>query len=156
PQNAKAKQVNLANRNIRAKLNLPPKAPMNIAFSAAESSYAESLSPYAEMIKQQAAVETLEIGVELSKPGQAASEVLPGAQVYAPLAGLMDVEVERKRIEKDLDKKSDAAEKLNLKLHNLDFTSKAPKEVVEREFARRDELARQIKELTELRDSLSS
>ncbi len=108
------------------------------------------------MIIAQAGLESLEIGVELPKPHQAASEVLPGAQVYAPLASLMNVEVERNRIEKDLSKKSQVLNNLNLKLHNYEFLDKAPPEVVEREKERRDELTRQIKELTELRDSLAN
>ncbi|MCC8165719.1 MAG: valine--tRNA ligase [Planctomycetes bacterium] len=142
-------------RNIRAKFNLPPKSPLTISVSAADQDYANSITPLADIIKAQAVLEGLELGVDLAKPQQAASEVLPGAQVYAPLASLMNVDVERKRIEKELASKSKAMDSLNLKLHNYDFLQKAPPEVVEREKARRGELARQIKELNELKDSLT-
>ncbi len=142
-------------RNIRAKFNLPPKSPLTISVSAADQDYANSITPLADIIKAQAVLEGLELGVDLPKPQQAASEVLPGAQVYAPLASLMNVDVERKRIEKELASKSKAMDSLNLKLHNYDFLQKAPPEVVEREKARRGELARQIKELNELKDSLT-
>ncbi len=142
-------------RNIRAKFNLPPKSPLAVSVSAADQDYANSITPLADIIRAQAVLEGLELGVDLPKPQQAASEVLPGAQVYAPLASLMNVDVERKRIEKELASKSKAMDSLNLKLHNYDFLQKAPPEVVEREKARRGELARQIKELNELKDSLT-
>ncbi len=153
---ARAMDAIRAVRNIRAKFNLPPKAPLPVSVSAADDEYAASLEPLRDMITAQAGLESLDIGVNLPKPHQAASEVLPGAQVYIPLASLMNVEVERKRIEKDLEKKSQVLDNLNLKLHNYEFLDKAPPEVVEREKARRDELTRQIKELTELRDSLAN
>ncbi len=153
---ARAMDVIRSIRNIRAKFNLPPKAPLPVSVSTVDSEYAESLAPLHEMIVVQAGLERLDIGVELPKPHQAASEVLPGAQVYAPLASLMNVEVERNRIEKDLAKKSQGLNTLNLKLHNFEFLDKAPKDVVEREKARLEELSRQIRELTELRDSLSN
>ncbi|MCD7897255.1 MAG: valine--tRNA ligase [Planctomycetaceae bacterium] len=143
-------------RNIRAKFNLPPKSPLSVSVSAADQDYADSIVPLTDIIRAQAVLEGLELGVDLPKPQQAASEVLPGAQVYAPLASLMNVDVERKRIEKELANKSKAMDSLNLKLHNYDFLQKAPPEVVEREKARRGELARQIKELNELKDSLTS
>ncbi len=153
---SRAMDVIRAIRNIRAKFNLPPRSTLNVSVSAADGEYASSLSPLTATIKSQAGVETLEVGVNLPKPQQAASEVLPGAQVYAPLAELMNVEVEKKRIEKELANKSGALNTLNLKLHNHDFLLKAPADVVEREKERRVELTRQIKELTELKESLSS
>ncbi|MDR1745253.1 MAG: class I tRNA ligase family protein, partial [Planctomycetota bacterium] len=153
---SRAMDVIRAIRNIRAKFNLPPKSTLNVSVSAADEEYAASLSPLTDIITSQAGLDTLEIGVNLPKPQQAAAEVMPGAQVYAPLAELMNVEVEKKRIEKELANKSGALNTLNLKLHNHDFLLKAPADVVEKEKARRAELTRQIKELTELRESLSS
>ena len=153
---ARAMDVIRAIRNIRAKFNLPPKSKLNVSVSVVDGGHADSLYPLMATIKAQAGLDTLDIGVNLPKPPQAASEVLPGAQVYAPLAELMNVEVEKKRIDKELASKTQALTALNLKLHNHDFLQKAPEDVVAREKARREEYARQIKELTELKESLSS
>lgn len=151
----RAMDVIRAIRNIRAKFNIPPKATLSAVVSAGDPGHADSLSPLADMIKSQAGVEALDIGVDLPKPAQAAAEIMAGMRVYAPLAGLMNVEVEQKRIERDLAKKMDSLRNLNRKLCNFEFVSKAPGEVVAREEARKGELARQIRELTELRDSLT-
>ncbi len=151
-----AMDVIRAIRNIRAKFNLPPKSSLAVTVSAASQEFADSLVPLEDMIRDQAKLDGLVIGVNLEKPQQAAAEVMACMQIYAPLAALMDVDVEKKRIDKELEKKIQAITGLNRKLSNLDFVSKAPKEVVEREQARKEELTRQIKELTELRDSLAN
>ncbi len=153
---SRAMDVIRAIRNIRAKFNLPPKTRLSVTVSAADQAHADSIVPLEEFIKSQAGLDAVEIGVDLAKPQQAAAEVLPGAQVYAPLASLMNVDVEKKRIEKELANKTAALNSLNLKLHNHEFLEKAPPAVVEGETARRAELDRQIRELRELQESLSS
>ncbi|MDR1535276.1 MAG: valine--tRNA ligase [Planctomycetota bacterium] len=152
----RAMNIVRAVRNIRAKFNLPPKLRLAVLVSAAKADYLESVVPLGMMIRDQAGVESLDFGVNLEKPRQTATEIIDGAQVYAPLSGLMNVEVERLRIEKELSKRLRGRDDLNRKLHNLEFLGKAPAEVVEREKARLGELMRQAGELTELRDSLES
>ncbi|MDR1611464.1 MAG: valine--tRNA ligase [Planctomycetota bacterium] len=143
-------------RNIRAKFNLSPKARLAVTVSAAEAGIRDALLPLVDMIKAQAGAESLDLGIDLGKPAQSAAEVMTGLQVYLPLAGLMDVDLERKRIEKEFDRKRDTLVRLNEKLRNHEFTSKAPPEVVRREEERKAELARQMGELEALRDSLAN
>ncbi|MDR0362793.1 MAG: valine--tRNA ligase [Planctomycetota bacterium] len=151
-----AMNVIRAVRNVRAKFNLPPKAPLAVTVSAADDAIRDALLPLADMVRAQAGAGSLDIGVGVRKPPQSAAEVMTGLQVYLPLAGLMNVEVERKRIGKELGKKRDALARLNEKLCNYEFTSKAPPEVVKREEDRKVELARQMGELEALRDSLAN
>ena len=47
--------------------------------------------------------EKLEIGTDVSKPDESATQVLTGVEVYVPLSGLMDLAAERKRLEKERD-----------------------------------------------------
>ncbi|MDR3210621.1 MAG: valine--tRNA ligase [Planctomycetota bacterium] len=143
-------------RAIRAKFNLPPKSRLSVTVSTASRDYAESLEHLAGIITALAGLEDMLIGVNTPKPSQAASGVMDGMQVYVPLAALMDVEVEKIRITKDLAKKEDAITALNRKLSNFEFLSKAPQNIQDREIARKDEINRQIQELKELRDSLNN
>ena len=151
---ARAMDVIRAVRNIRAKFNLPPKAGLAATVNSSGSDHLEKLGPLAAMIRAQAGIDDLEMGVGLAKPPQSAAEVIPEAQIYVPLAGLMDVELESRRIEKELAKKLAGRDGLNVKLHNHEFLERAPAEVVEREKARLEEYSRQIRELAELRDSI--
>ena len=52
---------------------------------------------------------------------------------YLPLEGLVDLEKERKRLEKERDQVSGRLKGVRAKLANDNFTSRAPAEVVERE-----------------------
>jgi valyl-tRNA synthetase len=66
-------------------------------------------------------------------PAGCARLVAGGAQVLIPLAGVLDLEVERGRLKKRIREIETAAAKSEAKLSGEGFVSKAPLEVVERE-----------------------
>ncbi|MBU0641381.1 MAG: valine--tRNA ligase [Planctomycetes bacterium] len=88
----------------------------------------------------------LEIGSDVAKPPESASAVFPGIEVFVPLAGLADLGIERKRLRKECDELAGHMKRLEGKLTNEGFVSKAPADVVERERAR----------LVELKDKLAA
>jgi valyl-tRNA synthetase len=81
------------------------------------------------------------------------SLVTADAKLYIPLAELVDVEAERKRLEKALDKKEKYLISIEKKLSNEKFTSKAPEAVIQRE---RDNLAKAEREVAQLKESLAA
>ncbi|MBQ9497619.1 MAG: valine--tRNA ligase, partial [Selenomonadaceae bacterium] len=72
------------------------------------------------------------------KPAHAMSGVIDGAEIYLPLAGLIDTEKEIARLTKELEKIRKGAASTAGKLNNERFVSKAPAEVVQ---AERDKLS---------------
>jgi valyl-tRNA synthetase len=78
-----------------------------------------------------ASVELLETQAE--KPSQAASAVLEGVEIYLPLKGLMDLDKEVARLEKEISLATLEKQSLELKLNNSGFTGKAPAQVVAKE-----------------------
>jgi len=62
-------------------------------------------------------------------------KVLPlaGTTVVIPLASMFDLEAEKKRICKEIEKTSAEASRLETRLKDESFLSKAPKAVVEKE-----------------------
>ncbi|MBN2714177.1 MAG: class I tRNA ligase family protein, partial [Planctomycetes bacterium] len=141
-------------RNVRAKFNIGHKADVDAFISVVDENYAAQLNEQVDLIRSQAGAGEITIGVGLEKPHQAAAEVMEGAQLFVPLSGLMDVEVERTRIAKELEKKEKGVKGIRGKLQNQQFMAKAPQDVVEREQERLEELTRQIQELKELETSL--
>jgi valyl-tRNA synthetase len=73
------------------------------------------------------------------------------ARMYIPLTGLVDIEKERERINKELIKVREDIERIKLKLQNEQFTSKAPEHVIN---AERDKLQKSHALLNKLIDSL--
>ena len=121
-------------RNIRAEMNIAPGKKAEIMLMAPDEAMRELLVQGAALIRHLAGGSTVEIvpGVE-KKPPQAASAVLPGIEVYLPLKGLLDLDKEIARLEKELAQTQQEQERLESKLSNPGFTGKAPAEVVARE-----------------------
>jgi len=74
-------------------------------------------------------------------------------QGFIPLADLIDVDAERIRLERSIDKIRQDLSATETKLSNDDFRAKAPAAVVEKEATKRDELLRRLdKLLTQLEE----
>ncbi|MFQ5807181.1 MAG: hypothetical protein ACE5I3_12100, partial [Phycisphaerae bacterium] len=101
---------------------------------------AESLRQRAAMIHRLGQCDAIEIGPDVSKPPESASKVLSGIEVYVPLRGLADLEMERERLRKERDELAGHVQRVESKLANEGFVTKAPPAVVERERARLAEL----------------
>ena len=75
----------------------------------------------------------------LSKPEKAATTFAPGVEAYMPLAGLIDIDVEIKRLQKEKANLNKELQIIEKKLSNEGFLKKAPLEVVEKEKTRKEE-----------------
>jgi valyl-tRNA synthetase len=90
-----------------------------------------------EYIKKLALVENITIGDNLEKPHASASAVFKNLEIYVPLEGIIDLDIERKRMDKELKRLEGLLTGLDKKLSNENFISNAPAEVVEKEKAKR-------------------
>jgi len=72
--------------------------------------------------------------------------------VVIPLAGIIDLEAERARLDKDRAKALGEAQKVQRKLENADFVRRAPPEVVEES---RDRLASFEQEIARLEAAIA-
>jgi len=98
--------------------------------------------------------EHLEIVADLeAKPQQALALVIGGVEVYLPWAGMIDLEAERARLRKELEKVKEQLTRSERTLGNPNFLNKAPAEVVEKERAR---LAALQEQAAKLRERLST
>ena len=73
------------------------------------------------------------MGVGQSKPKASASVVVGRHEVYIPLAGMIDLNVEQERLEKSIAQTENYLTSVERKLQNEQFVSKAPQHVVEGE-----------------------
>lgn len=123
-------------RNIRAEVNTPMSKKVPLYLSAKDEGIATVLEENKAYIEKFCNPETLEIGVGIEAPGQTMSAVVSGAELFIPLLGLINVEEEIARLEKELEKWAKEVKLVSGKLSNEKFVSKAPQNLVEAERAK--------------------
>ena len=79
----------------------------------------------------------------------------PIGKMYMPLEGLVDIEAEKKRINKEIDKAEKDLKQIRGKLSNPKFTERAPAEVVQENLDRKDGLRKKVEQLNEMLQNLS-
>ena len=77
-----------------------------------------------------------------------------GIGVFLPLAGMVDLEEERRRIEKDLAQAEKELQRAQNKLANEGFVSKAPEEVVAKEREKEVNLRATVERLQKLLEEM--
>jgi len=87
------------------------------------------------------------------KPHQALALLLEDIEAYLPLAGMVDLEAERRRLNKEADQCRREIRRLESRLTNQQFLTKAPAEVVERE---REKLASHKDRLARIEERLAA
>ncbi len=122
-------------RNARIEMNVPPsrKAKTYIYATEAAEAFKEG-KVYFE--KLASASEVIILNSREEAPENIVSVVSKGAEIYMPLLELVDVEKELERLNKEKAKLQGEIERVEKKLANERFVSKAPAEVVEEEKAK--------------------
>ena len=82
------------------------------------------------------------------------SQVTEIAHIFIPLGELVNIEEERARLTKELERVVGEIARADGKLANKNFTSKAPKKLVEDEYAKRDKYLEMKKKIEEQLGSL--
>ena len=141
-------------RNMRAEVNAAPghKAPATVLV---DEDLKAVFSSHASYIQQLGTVDNLTIGgMDDAAPENAMAAVVNGAKVYLPLKGLIDVDKELARLQKELDGAEKEAKRAAGKLSNQNFLAKAPAEVVEKEKTKQAEVLARIDGLKERMETL--
>ena len=99
--------------------------------------------------------ESVTIDPDYSPDGPTPSTVGQGAQIYLPLAGIVDVEAEIGRLNKQAEVLEKGLKGLDAKLSNEKFVANAKPEIVARERERRVELRQKYDQVQEVLKSLA-
>src|SRR3989339_4140 len=106
------------------------------------------------IISRMANLGELEILKSGSKLKNALMSVVEDVEIFLPLEGLMDIDKERKRMQKEITEMKNNIDFIEKKLANDGFVNKAPKEVVAKERARREDLIARLEKLRKQLESL--
>jgi valyl-tRNA synthetase len=119
-------------RNIRAEMNIPPgkTAPL---FIRSEKKYIQLFKKYIPYFTSLAKVDSMsEYSIDLKK-SVSASAVIHGIELFIPLEKLIDLNKERARLEKEIQRLENLTLSFHKKLNNENFRKKAPEKIVQAE-----------------------
>jgi valyl-tRNA synthetase len=140
-------------RNIRSEYGVQPAQPLRLRVAGGSAALREALEGSRRVLSDLARVEP--IGGD-REPGEVGASVVlrSGAELFVPLADVIDLERERERLRQELTRVGGLFDGTRKRLENESFVSRAPAEVVERERdklrnleGQRDKLARTLRSL---------
>ena len=157
PQEEKAMELIMdairAVRTRRAEMNVPPSKKAHLTVATQEQAVFEAGIPFLKRLASASEVEVVPAAEARQEAGQVviATHV---AQISIPLGELVDLEKEKARVQKELEKNRKMLSGLEGKLQNPGFVSKAPANVVEAERERAEKLRALIEKLEEQLQSM--
>ena len=116
-------------RALRSEMNVPASARIEMIVNGADAAQKAWLDRHGEAIGRLARLETLT--VDAAVPAGSAQLVLGAVTAVLPLANVIDLEQEKQRLSKQIDKLAGEIRKIEGKLGNASFLSRAPEHVVE-------------------------
>ncbi len=143
------KQFILGIRQIRGEMDISPGKALVVILQGASESDLRRAATEENLLRRVGRVEsvsTLDAGEE---PPAAATALLGDMRLLVPMKGLIDIDAERTRLTKQLDKVKAELERSNNKLGNKNFVNNAPPDVVTQERERIAEFERTIAQLIE-------
>ncbi|WP_028465145.1 valine--tRNA ligase [Nisaea denitrificans] len=142
-------------RSIRSEMNVPAAAKIDLLLKDMSAQTVERLERNRDVIIRLARLENISATDDI--PTGAVQGVIDEAMIILPIADVVDLAQERVRLEKDLGKLNGEIMKLDKKLSNESFISRAPAEVVEEnrerladEKTKRDKLAAALERIAAL------
>jgi valyl-tRNA synthetase len=132
-------------RSVRSEMNVPGGAKIPLVLVGAGKAARARAGKYEETIKRLARIEA--ISFAKAAPKGAAQIVLADATAALPLAGVIDMDAERARLEREIAREQAEIAKVDAKLGNADFVAKAPPEVVEENRERKAAFEATVKKL---------
>ena len=114
-------------RNVRGEFRIPPKQKIRVILRG-DGDKIKLIKDEFEWISFLAGIEEIKEG---EREPLSASVVLHGVEAYVPLKDIIDVERERKRVEKEKEQVEHKIKSLRARLSNAEFLEKAPVKVVE-------------------------
>jgi valyl-tRNA synthetase len=124
-------------RSVRSEMNVPASAMAPVSVSGASEATRARLATHDVVLRRLARIESVGIGAD---PLKGAVLLHVGEATYSlPLGGIIDLNAERARLSKELDRVAKEIAKIDAKLSNAQFLAKAPAEVVDEQMERRAE-----------------
>lgn len=126
----------IAVRNIRSEANAPMSTEIDLLIKTDDAAIKAIFESNADYINRFAHPKSLTISADIEAPALAMSQVISGAEIYVPLAELIDINEEINRLASEAKKFAGEVKRAQGKLGNEKFVQGAPEAVVQAEQAK--------------------
>ncbi len=126
-------------RMIRAELNVPKEAKVEVLVKSADQKLRALVEAKEGALNVLAGASGWEVSAEIAPPTGSARYVLADAELFVPLAGLIDIAAEKARLSRELERTRQDLDRAERNLNNPAFIERAPKDVIEKEERKREE-----------------
>lgn len=120
-------------RNIRAEVNTPLSKKIQLFLKVKDETLLASLKKNSAYIERFCNPSDLILETDIQAPEKAMTAVVTGVELFLPLEGLINIEEEVERLQKEVKKLDAEVERVQKKLGNAGFVKKAPAHVIEEE-----------------------
>ena len=140
-------EVVTAIRSIRSRMNVPPSKYSDLVVRC-DNVQASFLENHGDLLKSLARIGEMTLGASIEKPGQSATVVVGGMEIYILLGGLVDLDQEKERMGKRINEINRLITGINGKLSNDNFVKRAPEQVVVKERSNLKKLTEEFDKVT--------
>ena len=140
-------------RTIRSQMNVPPNKLCKMIVQC-NSEQKSILNSHSLIIKSLAKIETIEMTEDSKKPSQSATAIVDNMEIFIPLKGIIDFDIEKKRLQKRIKELNNHLISANSKLKNKEFLKRAPKNIVDREKEKKEDMVLELEKITKNYDMI--
>ena len=140
-------------RTIRSQMNVPPNKLCKMIVQC-NSEQKSILNSHSLIIKSLAKIETIEMTEDSKKPSQSATAIVDNMEIFIPLKGIIDFDIEKKRLQKRIKELNNHLIGANSKLKNKEFLKRAPKNIVDREKEKKEDMVLELEKITKNYDMI--
>ena len=141
-------------RQIRGEMDISPGKSLPVLLQHASEADRSRADRHALLLQRVGRVESVRVLGDDEQPPAAATALLGDLRLLVPMKGVIDVDAERTRLEKQRDKTEAELRKSTGKLGNANFVNNAPAAVVEKERDRAAEFEKTLAQLAEQLEKL--
>ncbi|MCK5647450.1 MAG: class I tRNA ligase family protein, partial [Gammaproteobacteria bacterium] len=149
-------QFILGVRQIRSGYDIKPGKLLTVLLQNGSAADKERLLTNKLMLKKLARLESIKWLEKTDEVPESSTALVGEMQILIPMAGLIDIDAERERLNKEIDNNQGFIKSLEGKLANENFVSRAPENVVAMERQKLSDAQSKLKNLTEQLEKLKT
>ena len=120
-------------RNIRGEMDISPAKAITVYLRSSDEEDKNNLRQHKHLLKKLAKLEEINWLPASEEAPVSAVQLYGNLEILVPMDGLIDIEAEKSRLNKELNKLEINAKALEGRLNNPKFVSNAPEKIVEKE-----------------------